>query len=191
MKAALAVSDDLDQALALARDGNPAAFAAIVRRHQAMVFSLAFHSLRSRPAAEDLTQDVFVEFYRCLRRMESAAHVEAWLRRVTSHRCIDELRRPRHRLELATDALPDRGELPASPEPFLEERLRMLVTGLPPHARMVVVLRYQEELEPSEIADALNMSINTVKSHLRRSIATLRKALGRPKRAPTTDKVTS
>ena len=140
-----------------------------------VVFSLAFHTLRSRPAAEDLTQDVFVEFYRCLGRMESAAHVEAWLRRVTSHRCIDELRRPRHRLELATDALPDRGELPASPEPFLEERLRMLVTGLPPHARMVVVLRYQEELEPSEIADALNMSINTVKSHLRRSIATLRR----------------
>jgi RNA polymerase sigma-70 factor (ECF subfamily) len=191
MRAALAVSDDLDHALALARDGNPAAFAAIVRRHQAMVFSLAFHTLRSRPAAEDLTQDVFVELYRCLGRMQSAAHVEAWLRRVTSHRCIDELRRPRHRLELATGTLPDRGQPPASPEPFLEERLRILMAELPPHARIVVVLRYQEELEPSEIADVLNMSVNTVKSHLRRSIATLRKALARLKPTPTTDKVTS
>jgi RNA polymerase sigma-70 factor (ECF subfamily) len=53
------------------------------------------------------------------------------------------------------------------------------------------VLRYQEELEPSEIADVLNMSVNTVKSHLRRSIATLRKALARLKPTPTTDKVTS
>ena len=190
MRAALTVSDDLDDALALARDGNPAAFAAIVRRHQAMVFSLALHTLRSRPAAEDLTQEVFVEFYRSLGRMQSASHLEAWLRRVTSHRCIDELRRPRLRLELATGTLPDRGQLPASPEPFLEERLRILLAELPPHARMVVVLRYQEELEPSEIADALNMSVNTVKSHLRRSIATLRKALARLKPALTTDKVT-
>jgi DNA-directed RNA polymerase specialized sigma24 family protein len=39
------------------------------------------------------------------------------------------------------------------------------------------VLRYQEELEPSEIADVLKMSINTVKSHLRRSLAALRKGL--------------
>jgi RNA polymerase sigma-70 factor (ECF subfamily) len=48
---------------------------------------------------------------------------------------------------------------------------------LPPVPRMVVILRYQEELEPSDIADALKMSINTVKSHLRRSIDTLRKGL--------------
>ena len=74
-----------------------------------MVFSLAVHALRSRPAAEDLAQEVFVELYRNLARLESAAHVAAWLRRVTSHRCIDELRRPRRRLEVFTDALPDRG----------------------------------------------------------------------------------
>jgi RNA polymerase sigma-70 factor (ECF subfamily) len=177
MTGALAVAEDLDQTLARARDGDPVAFAALVRRHQAMVFSFALHALRSRPAAEDVAQEVFVELYRSLARLESAAHVAAWLRRVTSHRCIDELRRPRRRLEMTTDAPPERGEMPAAPEPFLEERLRRLVGELPPVGRMVVVLRYQEELEPSEIADALKMSINTVKSHLRRSLAALRKGL--------------
>jgi RNA polymerase sigma-70 factor (ECF subfamily) len=142
-----------------------------------MVFSLALHALRSRPAAEDLAQEVFVELYRNLARLESAAHVVAWLRRVTSHRCIDELRRPRHRVEVFTDALPDRGETPVPPEPFLTGRLRRLVGELSPVARLIVVLRYQEDLEPSEIADALKMSINTVKSHLRRSLAALRKGL--------------
>ena len=177
MTGALAVAEDLDQTLARARDGDTAAFATFVRHHEAMVFSLALHALRSRAAAEDLAQEVFVELYRNLAKLESAAHVTAWLRRVTSHRCIDELRRPRRRLEVFTDVLPDRGEMPAPSEPFLAGRLRRLVGELPPVPRMVIVLRYQEELDPSDIADALKMSINTVKSHLRRSLAALRKGL--------------
>ena len=177
MTAVQALPVDLDRALALARGGDATAFAAMVRRHQSMVFSLALHVLRSRSAAEDLAQEVFLELYRSLPRLESAAHVVSWLRRVTSHRCIDELRRLRHRMELAMDVVPDRGASPASREVFLEGRLQDLVAGLPPRARMVVVLRYQEELEPSEIADALNMPVNTVKSHLRRSLAVLRAGL--------------
>jgi RNA polymerase sigma-70 factor (ECF subfamily) len=183
MTAALPVPLDRNRALELARDGDPTAFAAIVRRHQAMVFSLALHALRSRASAEDLAQEVFIELYRSLPRIESEAHLVSWLRRVTTHRCIDELRRLRRRIEQPMDPLPDRGALPASLEPFLERRLQQLVADLPPRPRMVIVLRYQEELEPAEIADALNMPVNTVKSHLRRSLAILRAGLvkeGRP-----------
>jgi RNA polymerase sigma-70 factor (ECF subfamily) len=177
MAGALAVADDIDDTFARARAGDPAAFAALVRAHQAMVFSLALHALRSRPAAEDVAQDVFVALYRALPRIESAAHAVAWLRRVTCHRAIDELRRPRRRFELATGTLPDRAGPHAAPEPPVEPRLRELVAALPPLPRMVVLLRYQEELEPAEIAAALKMSINTVKSHLRRSLETLRRGL--------------
>jgi RNA polymerase sigma-70 factor (ECF subfamily) len=181
--AAEALPVDHDHTLALARGGDATAFATIVRRHQSMVFSLALNVLRSRVAAEDLAQDVFLELYRNLCRIESPAHVTSWLRRVTSHRCIDELRRVRHRMELQVDTVPDRGVSPPSRELFLEGRLRQLVSSLPPRARIVVVLRYQEELEPSEIAETLDMPVNTVKSHLRRSIAVLRAGLltqGRP-----------
>ena len=177
--AAHALPVDFDQTFSQARDGDATAFAAIVRRHQSMVFSLALHVLRNRSAAEDLAQDVFLELYRSLARLESPAHVIAWLRRVTSHRCIDELRRARNRMELQMDIVPDLGESPSSREVFLEGRLRDLVAELPENARMVMVLRYQEELDPSDIADALDMSINTVKSHLRRSLATLRAALAK------------
>jgi RNA polymerase sigma-70 factor, ECF subfamily len=175
--AAQALRVDEDHTLALARDGDAIAFAAIVRRHQSMVFSLALHALQSRAAAEDLAQDVFLELYRNVQRIESAAHVVWWLRRVTSHRCIDELRRLRHRMELPMEAVPERGASPPSRELFVEERLQQLVGTLAPRARMVVVLRYQEELEPSEIAEALNMPVNTVKSHLRRALAVLRAGL--------------
>lgn len=181
--AAQALPVDHDRTLALARGGDAGAFAAIVRRHQSMVFSLALHVLQSRAAAEDLAQEVFLELYRHLHRIESAAHVMWWLRRVTSHRCIDELRRLRRRVELPMHAVPDRGTTPPPRELFLERRLQQLVAGLPPRARMVMVLRYQEELQPSEIAEALKMPVNTVKSHLRRSLAVLRARLvreGRP-----------
>jgi RNA polymerase sigma-70 factor (ECF subfamily) len=168
---------DREDTLVRARNGDTAAFATLIRQHQRMVFSLALHVLRSRTAAEDLAQEVFLELYRHLSGIESAAHATSWLRRVTSHRCIDEIRRRRHRRELAVDILPERGVAPVAREFFLEERLQSLVATLPPRARMVVVLRFQEELDPSEIADALRMPLNTVKSHLRRSLNVLRARL--------------
>ena len=177
MRAALVVPDDVERMLAEARDGDAVAFAAIVRRHESMVFSLALHALRCREAAEDLAQEVFLELYRSLGRIESAAHLAAWLRRVTSHRCIDELRRLPRRMETTVETLPDRPGPVPSREVFLERRLRALIGRLPPGPRMVMLLRYQEDLEPVEIAETLNMPVNTVKSHLRRSLAVLRAQL--------------
>ena len=168
---------DRDQILSRAKNGDSAAFATLIRQHQGMVFSLALQVLRSRPAAEDLAQEVFLELYRHLARIESAAHASSWLRRVTSHRCIDEIRRRRHRPELTVETMPDRGLAPVPREFFLEDRLQALVATLPPRARMVVVLRFQEELEPLEIAETLSMPVNTVKSHLRRSLNLLRARL--------------
>ena len=178
-----AANHDSQDPLALAKAGDQAAFAALVRRHQNMVFSVALHMLRSRTAAEDLAQEVFLELYRSLGRLESDAHVVSWLRRVASHRCIDEIRRRNHRPEVGTDTLPETGHAPKPRDVFIAERLQALVSGLPARARMVVVLRYQEDMEPTEIADTLGMPINTVKSHLRRSILALRERLKGRERA--------
>jgi RNA polymerase sigma-70 factor (ECF subfamily) len=175
--AAAPEANDTNATLIRARNGDTAAFAALVRQYQGMVFSLGLHMLRSQAAAEDLAQEVFLEFYRSLPRIESAAHATSWLRRVASHRCIDEIRRRQHRPEVAMEVVPERGKTPAAREVFLEQRIQQLLTTLPPRARMVVVLRFQEELDPSEIAEALGMPLNTVKSHLRRSLAALRGAL--------------
>jgi len=56
----------------------------------------------------------------------------------------------------------------------LQASLRKLVASLPDEARMIIVLRYQEEMEPQEIAETLGMPIATVKSRLRRSLVLLR-----------------
>jgi len=110
--------------------------------------------------------------------IESDAHLAFWLRRVTINRAIDQLRRePRHAdvsleegLILVSEARDD--------DPLLQRRLRELVGRLPPAPRAVVLLRYQEDLDPTEIARTLSMSINTVKSHLKRSLAILREQVG-------------
>ena len=159
----------LTQALA----GERAAFAALVRQHQRSVYSLALRMLSDRHAAEDLAQEVFLQLYRSLSAVSSEAHLGFWLRRVTMHRAIDRLRRA-PRLESRAEELAAVVSETEPADPLLERRLRALVRELPAAARAVVLLRYQEDLDPVEIARTLRMPLNTVKSHLRRSLAQLR-----------------
>jgi RNA polymerase sigma-70 factor, ECF subfamily len=158
--------------------GDTAAFAALVRRHQRSVYSLALRMLADRFQAEDLAQEVFLQLYRSISSVESEAHLAFWLRRVTVNRAIDRLRRGP---SLSQAALSEADGLAAEPpevDPLLERRLRALLRELPPAARAVVLLRYQEDLDPTEIARTLRMPLNTVKSHLKRSLASLRERLG-------------
>ncbi len=62
-------------------------------------------------------------------------------------------------------------------DPVLERSLRTLLADLTPPARAVLLLRYQEDLDPVDIAKTLDMPVNTVKSHLKRSLETLRQGL--------------
>jgi len=166
-----------DELLAQARTGSESAFAALVREHQAMVFGMAFHFLQNRAQAEELAQDVFLALHQNLPRVESARHLVFWLRRVTSNRCIDSVRSARRRRELPIDELHEQSVPPLVTDPLLGELLRTLVAELAPDARIVVTLRFQEDLDLSEIAAITEMPVNTVKSHLRRSMDALRRSL--------------
>jgi len=166
-----------DDLLAQARAGSESAFAAIVREYQGMVFGLAYHFLQSWSQAEELAQDVFLALHQNLARIESARHLVFWLRRVTSNRCIDWVRSPRYRREVPMDDLHEPGAMPRWRDPMLDALLRTLVAELPPHPRMVVTLRFQEDLDLAEIAAIVELPLNTVKSHLRRSLEALRRKL--------------
>jgi RNA polymerase sigma-70 factor, ECF subfamily len=98
-------------------------------------------------------------------------------RRAISHRRIDESRKRRLRPLIRLEAVPEPQAEGRDADPILNERLRRLVEGLPANARMVVLLRYQEDLDPTEIAGMLDMPISTVKSHLHRSLTVLRAKL--------------
>lgn len=176
----------MEDALARSARGDDSAFEEIVQRHQAMVFSLAHHFLGDPLAAEEVAQDVFLQLYRNLGSIKSESHLTYWLRKVTAHRSIDRARRRRPD-PVSLDDVPE----PVAPgsrldssrdgaaDPAVAERLQTLIRALPEKRRMVVILRYQEELELHEIAELLDMPINSVKSCLQRSLAILREKLTR------------
>ncbi len=172
-------NDRLTTALAQSVQGDQLAFAELVQQHQGMVFSIAYHFLRDRDLAEDLAQEVFLELYQSLDRIESSAHLTYWLRRVTANRCIDQGRKKVRRREQALEDAPEPSAPAHSSDPLLLEKLQQSVAGLPEKQRMVVILRFQEGLGPAEIAEVLEMPVNTVKSTLHRTLADLRKGLTR------------
>ena len=167
---------EIGEALAGAAGGDGDSFAFLVREHQSMVFSLAYHFLRDGARAEDLAQETFLHLYRNLKSIESPGHLTHWLRRVIAHRCIDESRRRvRQRGTVALEAVAEPAAERKERDPLLSGALRKLVAALPEQQRAVVVLRYQEEMELDEIAGVLNIPLNTVKSRLHRGLEFLRR----------------
>jgi RNA polymerase sigma-70 factor (ECF subfamily) len=161
-----------------ARGGDLDAFETLVRRHERMVFSLALHVLHDRARAEEVAQEVFLQLFRALDQIESDAHAVFWLRRVTGHRAIDAARREPVRPHVPLDAATPIAIARRDRDPWLSDALATLVAGLPPRARTVVALRYQEDLDPGEIAAVLDIPLNTVKSQLKRALAVLRGRAG-------------
>ena len=154
-------------------------FGDLVQTHQSMVFSLAYHFLHDRESAEEVAQEVFLSLHRNLDRIQSAEHAGFWLKKVTVQRSIDEARRRKRRPQVALELVAE-PRVNASPEdPLLSDVLRRLIASLPESPRAVMVLRYQEDLDPAEIADILEMPLGTVKSHLQRSLSLLREKLER------------
>lgn len=171
---------DADTALAAVVPADELGFADLIRRNEAMVFSLAFYFLRDAAEAEELAQDVFLALYRHRGSIESPRHLLHWLRQVTCRRCLDRRRRQRPLFSYSSLDRMD-NDWPAMPapqaDPWLARRLRQLVGALPARMRMVMVLRYQQDLDPEEIARLLRLPRATVKSHLRRGLARLRRRL--------------
>lgn len=159
----------LDEAL-----GNREAFAEIVRHTEAMVYSIAFGFFRNRTVAEDLAQDAYLALFRNLHKLDSDMHVVNWLRQTTTRKCIDYTRRKKNSPHLSLDSIPERRVGPVERDPVMAEELARKVATLPPKMRMVVVLRFQEDLKLREIAETLGIPVNTVKTLLRRALIRLR-----------------
>ena len=151
-----------------------------MREHQSMVFSIARRIVHDPSLAEEVAQDVFFELYGQLPSLASEEHVVHWLRRVTVHRSIDQarrrLRRPQDHaaVSFASPGVAEPVAAQQEKDPWLADRLRQMIASLPIVPRTVVVLRYQEDLMPEEIAALLAMPVATVKSHLQRALKVLR-----------------
>jgi RNA polymerase sigma-70 factor (sigma-E family) len=131
---------------------------------------LAYLTTGSLPAAEDVVQDVFIEWYR---RLDQVHHPAAYLRRAVVSRCVSWLRRRalerRHgSAGYAEAVVADAGDASA---------VREALARLGPRQRAAVFLRYYLDLPEAEIAAALGCRPGTVKSLLHRALGVLREQL--------------
>ncbi len=149
-------------------------FAEAVEAHKAMVYSIGWHFLRERLAAEELAQEVFLQLHRNWPAMKSPEHIVFWLRKVTSHRAIDFARKAKRHAETSLEETAEPTTFERVHDTFLVTYLERIVASLPEKQRMVIVLRYQEDMEVDEIARALSMKPATVKTQLARALDLLR-----------------
>lgn len=161
-------------------------FDSAVEQHQRRIFSFAYYLLHNREEAEDVTQEVLLRLFRHRRKVEPE-RMGAWLLRVTRNACYDLLRqrrtRNRHTIEIDEEValqLPDQDtpspETQAGTTAF-RRRLEEALQELSEPYRSVLILREIQGLKYREIADTLEMPLNTVRVHLHRGRRKLRERL--------------
>lgn len=175
-------SQDEAALVAEAIGGSELAFRTLVERYQRPVFSLVLRMVRDHGIAEDVTQEVFVKAWMALSRYDPRRRFASWLFKIASNAAIDQLRRkklPTTPLETSDadqssilDRLED--ERSESPDTLVKRRelsaaLEAAVAALRPEYRLVVLLRFREELPYKDIAEATGMPLGTVKTNLRRA----------------------
>jgi RNA polymerase sigma-70 factor, ECF subfamily len=165
--------------------GNEAAFRELVDTYKRMVFAIISRSTSDRHNVEDLAQDVFVRVHRGLRSFRGDARLSTWICRIAMNVCADG--RPRAPREVSLDAAPT-GALPppaiiVSDPSFAALELRDHVAKgmalLSERSRLVLTMHYFAGRGYEEIADALQVPLGTVKTHLHRAKQQLREILER------------
>jgi RNA polymerase sigma-70 factor, ECF subfamily len=166
-----------------AQAGEPEALTQLVLTQQQYVYSIAMSVLKDPDDAADLTQDAFIRLFRALPQYNNESRFTTWLYRLVVNLGRDELRRRGRQVPLAAPVSGDDELDPmsmvadddrwASPEQALDSRelsagVRCALERLEEHYRLVLTLYYFDDMKYTDIAEILDIPLNTVKSHIRR-----------------------
>ncbi len=181
---------DEQKLIAAAQRGDVRSFNQLVKLHQGIAFRTAFRVLGESEGAADATQDAFFSAFKNI-QMFRGGSFRAWLLRIVTNSCYDQLRAKRRRPATSLEALPPESEnielgipqtLTESPHEFAERRElgAMIQRGLqllPTDQRVTVILADIEGFSYVEIAQIMGTNVGTVKSRLSRGRAQLREFL--------------
>jgi RNA polymerase sigma-70 factor (ECF subfamily) len=178
-----------------AQAGDPAAITELIQSQQHYVYSIAMSVLHQPEDAADLTQEAFVRLLRVLPQYNGESRFTTWLYRMVVNLGRDELRRRGRQVLVFTpgasednDALDpldsvtsdDRLGDPtrALNDSELQAAIRRALTQIEPHYRIALTLFYFDDMKYTDIAEVLDLPLNTVKSHIRRGKERLAVLLG-------------
>ena len=189
MDAASALDRDA-QLMLRVRDGDDECFRMLLEKHRNSLVHFLQRMVQDPGASEELAQEVFLRIYKSRATYEPAAKFTTWMFRIASHLALNWLRDEKHergmaRLdEIRSEGLPARivrDERPLAEQDLVREaRLREIrdsIGALPEKQRAAVLMHKYEEMEYSQIAQALECSESAVKSLLFRAYETLRMRL--------------
>ncbi|MBO0994170.1 RNA polymerase sigma factor SigW [Bacillus sp. SD088] len=170
--------------------GDREAFGEIVELFKDKVFQLCYRMLGNRHEAEDIAQEAFVRAYVNIHSFDQKRKFSTWLYRIATNLCIDRIRKkkPDYFLDAevaGTEGLTMYSQIAAegkSPDSEVEtlelqELVQREIMELPDKYRVVVILRYIDELSLNEISEVLEMPLGTVKTRIHRAREALRKQL--------------
>ena len=174
-----------------AKNGDLDAFNRLVLQYQDMLYNTAYRVIGDPVLAADATQDAFISAFRKLKSYRGGSF-KAWLLRIVTNACYDELRRQKRRPTTPLEPLTENGEEMESPrwladsaaspekqiETFeLEQAIQRCIEALPPDFRAVVVLTDIQGLNYKEAAKAIKKPLGTIKRRLARARLRLRECL--------------
>jgi len=173
--------------VAQAKAGDANAFGELVTRHERAMFAIARAHFASDADAQDAVQEAFVKAYESLHQIEDDRRFPGWLARITANCCADILRSKTDKMSLADFATTVQlslrlGQPSPSPSSLAsrDERLAYLkaaIGRLPEDQRVVLLLRYAEDMSYEQIAAYLGVRSSTVRGRLQNAKIALRQAL--------------
>jgi RNA polymerase sigma-70 factor, ECF subfamily len=188
-----------EELVARARGKDFAAFEQLLDRYEDKIFRLAYRFVRNETEAKEILQDTFLSLWRKLDTFKGDAQFSSWLYRVTSNAALMRLRSQRRHPEVSTEELEpgfldtraaSYGDLPPLGENWarrpddelqseeLRRQLQRAIEALPEIYRTVFLVRDVDGFSTEETAQALGISVPTVKTRLHRARIALREAIG-------------
>ena len=172
--------DDLIQRIS---EKDLASFQILVERHKALVYNTCYNFIGNHQQAEETAQDVFFQIYKSASAFRHKSKVSSWIYRIAVNRSLNVIRHNKRSrritsliaLEIERSGAEEPGKLLEKKE--LKNLLKAAVDSLPDKLRTVFILNKHENLSPGEIADILDISINSVEVRIHRAKSKLQKKL--------------
>lgn len=174
---------DERELIARCRSGDDAAFGDLVDRYKNLVYGLVYRMLPDRSQVDDVAQDVFLKVHRGLPYFRGEAKLSTWIFRIVQNVCSEVRTRHVPEVSLEREAHDDRPRRdPGGPDTAfadleLRDRLDKAMARLPDNYRLLIAAHYLEGVQYDALAEALNIPLGTVKTHLYRAKRRLRELL--------------
>lgn len=163
--------------------GNKQAFEMIINKYKNPLYATILRMTKNPHDAQDLVQESFIKVYQQLEKYKETGSFSSWLYRVAMNHCMDEFRKKRYKMKSIEI---DEGKVIAGDHPeiiFMKKeksrQVERLISTLPEDERIIILLRYVNELSYQEISELVNMPLSTVRNKLHRAKKKMRETVKR------------